>query len=499
MKTDLLRFTLIFLVLSFLAVVPDATHAFPSETQLKVTKHQVRIAGQTISYTATAGTMKMKDEEGNHKADIFFIAYTRDGVNDMAKRPVTFSFNGGPGSSSVWLHLGALGPRRVVMSDKGEMLRPPFELTDNEYSWLDETDLVFIDPVMTGYSRPAPGEDKSQFHGYVEDIESVGEFIRLYTTRYERWASPKFLAGESYGTTRAAGLSAWLQDRHGMYINGLMLISSIMNFQTARFEPGNNLPYILFLPSYTATAWYHKRLSPDLQQNLWKTLHEVENFAHTDYALALMKGDQLSETERRRIVNQLAHYTGLSTEYVDNSNLRIHIRRFTKELLRKEGRTVGRLDSRFKGIDADNAGEFYEYDASYNGAIYGPYTATLNHYVRTELEYENDLPYEILTGRVRPWSYSNVENRYLNVAEDLRAAMTKNPYLSVWIASGYFDLATPYYATDYTVNQMGLDPTLRRNISLSYYESGHMMYIHMPSLQQFRQDFLSFIRKSLAE
>lgn len=499
MKNELLHFPLILFILTFLISAPSATNAFPAEDHLSITKHQVTIGGQTISYTATAGTMKMADEEGNHKADIFFIAYTRDGVSDMTTRPVTFSFNGGPGSSSVWLHLGALGPKRVVMSEKGEMLRPPFELTDNEYSWLDETDLVFIDPVMTGYSRPAPGEDKSQFHGYVEDIESVGEFIRLYTTRYERWASPKFLAGESYGTTRAAGLSAWLQDRHGMYINGLMLISSIMNFQTARFEPGNNLPYILFLPSYTATAWYHKRLSADLQQNLWKTLNEVENFAVTDYALALMKGDQLSETERRRIVNQLSHYTGLSPEYVDNSNLRIHIRRFTKELLREEGRTAGRLDSRFKGIDADDAGEFFEYDPSYNGAIYGPYTATLNHYVRTELEYESDLPYEILTGRVRPWSYSNVENRYLNVAEDLRAAMSKNTYLNVWIASGYYDLATPYFATNYTVNQMGLDAGVRDNISLTYYESGHMMYIHMPSLQKFREDFLYFIRRSLAD
>ncbi|TVQ12663.1 MAG: peptidase S10 [Balneolaceae bacterium] len=489
---------IIILIIILLSGALTVSQAFPANDELSITKHQVRIGGQTISYTATTGTMRMEDEEGNHKADIFFIAYTRDGVNDMTKRPVTFSFNGGPGSSSVWLHLGALGPKRVVMSEKGEMLRPPFELTDNEYSWLDETDLVFIDPVMTGYSRPAPGEDKSQFHGYVEDIESVGEFIRLYTTRYERWASPKFLAGESYGTTRAAGLSAWLQDRHGMYINGLMLISSIMNFQTARFDPGNNLPYILFLPTYTATAWYHNRLSPDLQQNLWKTLHEVENFALTDYAQALMRGDQLSETERRRIVNQLSHYTGLSTEYVENANLRIHIRRFTKELMRQEGRTVGRLDSRFKGIDADNAGEFFEYDPSYNGAIYGPYAATLNHYVRSVLKYENDLPYEILTGRVRPWSYSNVENRYLNVAEDLRSAMSRNPYLKVWIANGYYDLATPYFATEYTVNQMGLDPAVRGNINLTYYESGHMMYIHMPSLKQFRQDFITFMRRALA-
>ncbi|MFN2372371.1 MAG: S10 family peptidase [Cyclonatronaceae bacterium] len=490
---------LFILILALITAVPSVTNALSAGDQLSVTRHQVSIGGQTISYTATAGTMRMEDEEGNHKADIFFIAYTRDGVSDMAKRPVTFSFNGGPGSSSVWLHLGALGPKRVVMSEKGEMLRPPFELTDNEYSWLDETDLVFIDPIMTGYSRPAPGEDKSQFHGYVEDIESVGEFIRLYTSRYERWESPKFLAGESYGTTRAAGLSAWLQDRHGMYINGLMLISSIMNFQTARFEPGNNLPYILFLPSYTATAWYHKRLSPDLQQNLWKTLNDVEDFALTDYAQALMMGDQLTETERRRIVNQLSHYTGMSTEYVDDANLRIHIRRFTKELMRGEGRTVGRLDSRFKGIDADNAGEFFDYDPSYNGAIYGPYAATMNNYVRTELGYKSDLPYEILTGRVRPWSYSNVENRYLNVAEDLRAAMSKNPYMKIWIANGYYDLATPYFATEYTVNQMGLDASLRGNISLTYYESGHMMYIHSPSLQQFRKDFVTFMRSSMAE
>jgi carboxypeptidase C (cathepsin A) len=497
MKTDLLHFTLLMLILSLFTVIPASMQAFPADNHLSVTTHQVRIGGQNISYTATTGYMRMEDEEGNHKADIFFIAYTRNGVSDMTKRPVTFSFNGGPGSSSVWLHLGALGPKRVEMSDKGEMLQPPFRLVDNEYSWLDETDLVFIDPVMTGYSRPAPGEDPRQFHGYVEDIESVGEFIRLYTTRYQRWASPKFIVGESYGTTRAAGLSDWLQNRHGMYINGLMLVSSIMNFQTARFDPGNNLPYILFLPTYTATAWYHNRLEPDLQQNLWKTLNEAETFAVTDYTLALMRGDELSQAERRRIVNQLSRYTGLSTDYIESTDLRIQIQRFTKELLRSEGRTVGRLDSRFKGIDRDNAGERYEYDPSYNGAIYGPYTATLNHYVRTELKYENDLPYEILTGRVRPWNYNNVQNRYLNVAEDLRSAMSRNPYLKVWVASGYYDLATPYFATDYTIRQMGLDPSLRSNINVTYYESGHMMYIHMPSLRQFRQDFVTFMRRSL--
>ena len=468
----------------------------PHPETLSVTRHAIRINGKTIRYTATAGYMVMKDESGAHKASIFFIAYEKDGYADKTNRPLTFAFNGGPGSSSVWLHLGAIGPRRVQMSDEGEALIQPYRLVDNEGTWLDFTDLVFIDPVGTGYSRPAEGEDKKQFHGVEEDIRSVGAFIRLYTSRYGRWLSPKFLAGESYGTTRAAGLSGYLIDEYGMYLSGIVLISSVLNFQTIRFAPGNDLPYLLFLPTFTATAWYHKKLAPELQKDLRSTLDTVEEWALHTYTVALAKGNRLTEQERLETVQTLSAFTGLSREYIEATNLRINIYRFVKELLRNDHRTVGRLDSRFKGMDRDAAGERFEYDPSY-AAIYGPFSANLNHYVRHELRYENDLPYEILTRKVHPWNFGLEGQGYINVAETLRKVICENPFLKVFIANGYFDLATPYFATEYTVSHLGLDPDLRDNIRLSYYESGHMMYIHKPSLLELSRDVSKFMNETL--
>ena len=473
---------------------PEFKPEFPKEV-LSETKHTVTIDGKAIQYRATAGNLLLKDENGKPKANVFFIAYTKDGNRDNSGRPITFSFNGGPGSSSVWLHLGVLGPRRVKMADDGQALPPPYKLEDNEYSLLDVTDLVFIDPVTTGYSRAVPGEDDTQYHGVRQDIESVGAFIRLYTTRFKRWDSPKFLAGESYGTTRAAGLSNFLMERYGMYLNGIVLVSSILNFQTADFHPGNDLPYILFLPTYTATAWYHKKLSPDLQSDLQSALKQSEAFALTEYSNALMKGDQLSPQERSSIAKQVAKFTGLSEAYVERANLRIEDSRFNKELLRDQRRTVGRLDSRFIGIDVDAAGEQIEYDPSYS-AILGSFTATLNDYLRSELKYESDLPYEILTGRVWPWDFGSVKNQYLNVAEDLRHAMTENPFLRIFVANGYYDLATPYFATYYTFDHLGLDPSLKDHVTMGNYEAGHMMYIHRPSLVQFKSDVSRFLQSA---
>jgi carboxypeptidase C (cathepsin A) len=470
----------------------------PREEKPSVTHHEIRIGGAPVRYTATAGYMAMKDETGKLKANIFFMAYTKDGAS-ANRRPVTFTFNGGPGSSSVWLHLGAIGPRRVVMGDDGRPLPPPYRLVDNEYSWLAFTDLVFIDPVTTGYSRPAPGEKPEQFHGVQEDLESVGEFIRLYATRYARWASPKFLAGESYGTTRAAGLSGYLQDRYGMYLNGIVLISSILNFQTADFNVGNDLPYMLFLPSYTATAWYHKRLPADLQSGpLAKAVAESEKFAVNEYNLALMRGSELPPAERQSILKKYARLTGLSEKFIESNDLRVPLSRFTKELLRDDRRTVGRLDSRFQGIDRDAAGERFDFDPSY-AAIYGTYTAMINDYVRTELKYENDLPYEILTGRVRPWNYGAAQNRYVNVADTLRGAISQNRDLKVFVAAGYYDFATPYFAAEYTFNHLGLDPSLYKNIRLEHYESGHMVYIHKPSLLKMTADVAAFYQSALPE
>lgn len=476
--------------------------------QLVVTRHAVEIDGKTIPYTVTCGTIVLKEEsikkgeqegefEGEKpRAQIFFIAYTRDEVKDHSTRPLTFSFNGGPGSSSVWMHLGLLGPRRVEMGDVDQLSPPPYRLADNAWSLLDVTDLVFIDPVSTGFSRAVSGEKPKQFHGFKRDIESVGDFIRLYTTRYQRWTSPKFLIGESYGTTRAAGLSGYLQERHGMYLNGLALISVVLNFQTLDFEPGNELPYLLFLPTYTATAWYHGRLAADLQaQPLDEVLAAARQFAHGEYSLALLKGDALQVAEREEVVRQLSRWSGLPVEYIERANLRVEIFRFTKELLRDQRRTVGRLDSRFKGIDRDAAGEQFEHDPSMS-AILGPYAAAFNHYVRSELNYESDLPYETLASIHETWSYADHENRYVDVSETLRKAMSANPALKVLVANGYYDLATPFFATEYTVNHLALDPSLRSNIEMKYYEAGHMMYVHRPSLEKLKSDLAEFIRRS---
>jgi carboxypeptidase C (cathepsin A) len=463
------------------------------------TKHKVVMDGQEIAYTVIAGTMVLKEETADRekesegekpKASFFFVAYLRDGVEDVSKRPLTFSFNGGPGSSSVWLHLGLLGPRRVVMGDAGSLVPPPYGLTDNEFSLLDTTDLVFIDPVSTGYSRPVEGQKAKEFHDFKKDIESVGDFIRLFTTRYGRWLSPKFIIGESYGTTRAAGLSGYLQERHGLYLNGLMLVSAVLDFSTLEFEPGNDLPYILFLPTYAATAHYHGKVRT--RKPLKAFLAEVEKFAFGEYANALSKGTLLSKRQQTLIAGKLARYTGLSRAYIEQTNLRPVIYRFCKELLRDRRRTVGRLDSRFLGMDRDAAGEFCESDPSLD-AILGPYTAALYDYVRRELKFESDLPYEILNPKVWPWSYADHQNRYVNVAETLRHAMCINPYLKVHVANGYYDLATPYFATEYTFNRIGLEPELRGNISMSYYEAGHMMYIHLPSLQRLKETLKQFI------
>jgi carboxypeptidase C (cathepsin A) len=471
---------------------PPAAERKPPEEKVSKTQHTVRIGGQEIRYTATAGTMNLKREDGTVTASMFYVAYTKDDVKDPSRRPLTFSFNGGPGSSSVWLHLGALGPRRVLMQPEGQATPPPYKLVDNEYSILDVTDLVFIDPVSTGYSRAVNDQEARNFHGITGDLQSVGEFIRLYTSRSARWTSPKFLAGESYGTTRASALSGYLQQTLGMNLNGIMLLSSVLNFETISFDVGNDMPYVLFLPSYTATAWYHKKLSKELQADRRKAIEESEAFAQGEYSQALMKGAKLPAEERAQIVKRLARLTGLSAKFIDLSNLRVPMYAFSKELMRDERRTVGRYDGRMEGIDANAASSYPDYDPSY-AAVQGPFTATWNQYVRADLKFESDLPYEILTGRVRPWNYGDYQNRYVNVAETLRGAMTQNPNLKVFVANGYYDLATPFFATIYTFDHLGLDPTLRANVSLGYYDAGHMMYVHLPSLEKLKKDLSGFI------
>lgn len=451
---------------------------------MSVTSHRVVAAGKPLRYTAIAGHLPIRDPTGEPRANVFFVAYMADGAPPES-RPITFAFNGGPGQPAVWLHLG-IGPRRAAVAQPDTALavgtgRRP-ELVDNPHTWLADTDLVFVDPVSTGYSRPAAGHDPSEFHGYMPDVEYLSDFVRLFITRFGRWGSPKYLVGESYGTTRVAGMAAYLQRRHGLDVDGVILISAILNWQTARFHIGNDLPFLLFTPTYAATAWYHGRLAAALQAvPLEEVVHQARDFALGDYATALLRGSSLPNDERERVVQGVARLTGLSPEFVERTNLRIHARRFAKELRRRDRLTVGRLDSRYMGADRDAAGEIAEFDPAY--FVYGDFTELFNGYVRDELEYRTDLAYEIRAGDlVRPWGYGLAENRYLNVAEDLRAAMHENPSLRLFVASGYYDLATPFAAVDYTLGQMQLAPALRDNVTVHHYPAGHMIYIHPPSL-----------------
>ncbi len=462
-----------------------------------VTHKRITVDGQTLDYTTTAGMILLKDEDKNETtAGIFFTAYTLDGVEDTADRPLIFVFNGGPGSASVWLHLGAVGPRRVRMQDEGWMPAPPFRLEDNAFTWLDIADLVFIDPVGTGYSRAANPEKKKDFWTLENDLRSVGEFIRLYLTRYKRWHSPLFLAGESYGTTRAAGLAGYLFDR-GIAFSGLVLISTVLNFQTIEFEQGNDLPYVLFLPTYAATGWYHKMLPPDLlARSVEDVVSEVEAWAETDYTVALAKGSRLTDAERSRIIKKLARYSGLKPDFIDRSNLRIRDQHFFKELLRDQRRTVGRLDSRFKGIDKLAVEGTIEHDPAMS-AILPPYTAMLNQYMRAELEYETDAVYETLSFGVNMgWQWD--AGKFPDTSEPLRSAMSKNPFSKIMLALGYFDLATPHFGAEYTLSHMDLDPELRDNIRLAYYPAGHMLYLDKTSLAKLKADVADYMRWALS-
>ncbi len=476
---------------------PAATPAPLREEPPVITKHEILAGGKTLKYTATTGMMPIKNaQSGEIEAQMFFMAYTLDGTTDPAKRPLMFSFNGGPGSSSVWLHLGALGPKRVKMQDEGWLPAVPYEVVANDQTWLDQTDLVFIDPVGTGFSRAARPELATKFTGLNGDLDSVGEFIRLYLTRNERWASPLFLVGESYGTTRASGLSGLLVDR-GIAFNGVLLVSTVMNFQTLLFANGNDTPFVLMLPSYTATAWYHKKLPPDLQKlPLRKVLDEAERWALNDYAVALAKSARMTATERQKTVDQLAHYTGLSKQFIEYCDLRVDLGKFNKELLRAERRTTGRLDSRFKGIDSNAAGERPDFDPSMS-AIRPPYTAAFNDYVRRQLGYKTDAVYHILGGGfTSPWNWGS-DNAYVDTIAALKCAFSINPFMKLFVAYGYYDMATPYFAAEYTMDHLNLDAELKPNIKTAYYEAGHMMYIDLKSLAQLKKDVTVFIQGAL--
>jgi carboxypeptidase C (cathepsin A) len=472
--------------------IPDTPSKRPlSEDPPVETTHELKLADGTLKYKVTAGMLPLKTEFGEHEANVFFMAYTK--IGGKKNRPLMFSFNGGPGSSSVWLHLGALGPKRVRMEDDGALPPPPYKLVDNPHTWLNHTDIVFIDPVGTGYSRAANKEIGKKFWGVKGDIDSLSEVIRLYLTRYERWDSPLFMVGESYGTTRAAGLSAKLIEM-GIAFNGIMLVSSILNFQTARFNKGNDLPYILFLPTYCATAWFHKRAGT--KSELETFLKDCEQFAIGEYASSLAKGDRLKDSEKTSLIKKLAQFTGLSETYIDYCNLRVEIMQFCKELLRDRRRTVGRLDSRFLGIEEFATGEKPDHDPSMT-AIRPPYTSMFNQYVRNELGFKTDVEYKILGGGIEePWDWGSAGDGHPDTSEALREAFAKNPHMKLFVASGYYDLATPYFATEYTLSHLGLDPNLRDNIRVEYYPAGHMMYIDVKCLEDLAGHAASFIRSA---
>jgi carboxypeptidase C (cathepsin A) len=467
----------------------------PQEELPVVTKHSIRAGARQLNYTVTTGFMPLKNRDGDTEARIFFMAYTLDGTQNPATRPLMFSFNGGPGSASVWLHLGALGPKRVRMEDDGMMPAPPYDLVDNEQTWLTETDLVFIDPVGTGYSRVAKQDQAAKYFSLNGDIESVGEFIRLYLTRHGRWMSPLFLVGESYGTTRASGLSNYLFEK-GIALNGIALVSTVMNFQTIRFNEGNDVPYILIFPSYAATAWYHKKLPADMQRKpLAEVLREAEDFASRDLTVALAGGDRMSEAEKQKTLDRFSALTGLSKTFVDNNNFRVELGNFNKELLRDRKRTTGRLDSRFTGIDRIASGDNPDFDPSMT-AIRPPYTAAFNDYVRRELGFKSDLEYYILGGGIGQWNW-NTNNNYADTSTALKTAMAKNPFMKLFVASGYYDMATPYFAAEHTLAAMNLDPQLKKNVTTAYYEAGHMMYIEKRSLEKLKKDVTVFIQNAI--
>lgn len=455
------------------------------------THHELTLKERVLRYRALAGAIPLKDEFDETEAEIFFTAYLLDEAGDPSTRPLAFCFNGGPGSASIWLHLGAIGPHRVKMADEGWMPPPPYRLEPNEHTWLDVADLVFVDPVGTGYSRAAKEDLDKKYWSFKGDIDSMGEFIRLFLTRYNRWTSPLYLAGESYGTTRVAGLAGHLVE-HGIAFNGVILISTALALRPIFFEQGDDLPFQLFVPTYAAAAWYHKKLAPDLQsQELRILLDEVEAWSGGEYTVALMKGDRLTDAERQAIASTLARYTGLEERYVIGSNLRIDIMRFCKELLRAEKRSIGRLDARFKGIEAVGVNETPEFDVSLL-AIKPPYTAMFNAYASNELGVKTELTYIALNEAIETkWEWES--GKLPNTGEALRSAIAKNPFMRVFVGQGYYDLATPHFATEYMINHMNVDPEVRHNISMAYYPAGHMFYLDIDSLSRLKQDVAGFI------
>jgi carboxypeptidase C (cathepsin A) len=467
---------------------------------LVTTEHTLQVEDRTVHYTATAGRIVLREEVYDDgvftgvvpRAEVFLTSYVAtDGERD---RPVTFAFNGGPGSSSVWLHVGLMGPRRVRMGDVGDLVPPPYHLVDNPESLLAVSDLVFIDPVSTGYSRAVEGGKPGGYHGVSGDIESIGEVIRLWTARNERWMSPKFLAGESYGTLRAAALADHLQSRYSLSLNGVMLISAVLDLGSIGLhEPDTDRAFVSFLPTYAAVAHRHGRHG---DASLEEVVQEARDYCERDYPWALSQGRRLVGEERAEHVRKVARLTGLSPAWVDRADLRVEHIRFCTELLRDERRVVGRLDARFTGPAAAGNAETFDADPSHD-AIAGPYAAAFNHLVRVDLGYASDLHYEQISPRVHPWSYADFEGRSVDVSPRLARAMRANPHLRVHVAYGWFDVATPFRGAEETLATLAVPVDDLERIEHHYYPAGHMMYVHEPSRVQQSADLADFVRRAV--
>ena len=470
-------------------------HYDVAEVPPVITHHQMALNGKTFSYTATTGRLPIKREDGKIEAEMFFVAYTLDG-QEAGRRPLTFAFNGGPGSASVWLHMGALGPKRVVLQQNGFMPAAPYRVEDNPDTLLDRSDIVMVDAMATGYSRAANAELTKKFLGLKGDVQAFGEFIRLYLSRYDRWNSPLFLLGESYGTTRAAGLAGYLAD-HGIAFNGVTLLSMAVDFQTLEWNKSNDLPYILLLPTFHMIAGYHHKLAADLTQDAAKTREEVIRWSTNDYALALGKGDTMTAEEHRKIVEQLARYTGLRPEVIEAHNLRIDGPTFDHELLLDQKLVAGRLDGRFSSPNPDEDRGFYDPTSA---AILPPYTSEFNNYLRTELNYKSDAPYRVFAydqPGFRTWDWGNAEQGFPSTAGGLRSAMIKNPYMKILVMEGYYDLATPFAAANWTMDHLNLDSKYRQNVSYATYGAGHMVYVDRAEHDKMKKDLVEFMDKCL--
>lgn len=490
-------------------------HFDMKETAPSVTHHSVTVSGKPLRYTATAGRLPIKNGEGTTEALMFYTAYTLDGA-DAATRPVTFAYNGGPGSASLWLHVGALGPRTVVMSPEGFMPAPPFRMHDNPYTPLDRTDIVVVDAIGTGWSRPADATAARKYENPEGDVEAFGEFIRMYISRNERWGSPLYLFGESYGTTRSAGLSGYLQGR-GIIFNGIGLLSMALNFQALAFSPTNDTPYPWNVPTYMAIAYYHHKLSPELQAAMDKCqadadapcapLQQAEDWAISEYAAALARGDSMTAQQRQSVVDKLSQYTGLSKQIIEEYNLRIDVGTFDHNLLLDRRLRVGRLDGRYSLPEPGFPGDRGQGGGSdpASTATTGPFTMTFNNYMRTELGYKTDMPYYVSGRQSGMFLWSSTggtpapggNQGFQESLTPLRSAIVGNPFLKVLVMEGFYDLATPYFQAEYTMHELNLPPQSQKNISYKRYWSGHMVYLEQKSHAKLQRDWDTFVDQTL--